>query len=171
MKGPLHPSRNSTPIEVRTAVINILDVTLATVSDLYSQQKQAHWNIKGFDFIALHKMFDKFAEELIEMIDDIAETITRLGGTPMGTVRNSVEGTLLPEFPTIPFNELSYVSALVDRYALFLTHITTSADIIGKLGDLVTQNYYLDRGRDIQKFLWFLEATIENASEDEDEGN
>lgn len=167
MSAPLHPTRNPIPIQIREQVIDIIQITLATVADLQSQTKQAHWNIKGPDFIALHKMFDKFSDQLIEIIDEIAESITRLGGTPMGTIRNAVINSLLSDFPTIPFTQINYLSALASKYSIFLDHLLISADRIGQIGDPTTQNYYLEIARDIEKILWFIEATLENNDQED----
>jgi starvation-inducible DNA-binding protein len=43
--------------------------------------------VKGPNFIALHELFDRVATELDPIVDDIAERVTTLGGTALGTVR------------------------------------------------------------------------------------
>jgi DNA-binding ferritin-like protein len=60
---------------------------LADTFHLYSQTKQAHWNIKGKDFFQLHEMFDELDAELLPHVDTIAERATTLGGTALGTAR------------------------------------------------------------------------------------
>ena len=40
--------------EVRSSMIDLLNARLAEVFDLYSQTKQAHWNVKGPQFMMLH---------------------------------------------------------------------------------------------------------------------
>ena len=72
--------------KVRRNVAGILNDRLAYAIDLQSQIKQAHWNVKGPNFIALHELFDKLSDAVLEQIDEIAERVTSLGGTAEGTV-------------------------------------------------------------------------------------
>ena len=50
------------PAGTRTEIIDLCNQQLADTADLHSQIKQAHWNIKGPEFIALHKFYDELAE-------------------------------------------------------------------------------------------------------------
>ena len=68
-------------------MVSLLNQQLADTFDLYSQVKQAHWNVKGPQFIALHELFDRLAGELQAHVDLIAERATALGGKALGTVR------------------------------------------------------------------------------------
>ena len=82
-------TRNDLSREVRGRMIELLNQQLADTFDLYSQTKQAHWNVKGAQFFQLHELFDKLAEELQGYVDQIAERATALGGLATGTVRMS----------------------------------------------------------------------------------
>ena len=62
----------------RATMTALLNQQLVDTIDLYTQVKQAHWNVKGPHFIALHELFDKLAEELEGPVDDIAERVTAL---------------------------------------------------------------------------------------------
>src|SRR5438309_8411718 len=82
-----YQTRIELPAEVRKQMIGLLNQHLADTFDLYSQAKQAHWNIKGPEFFQLHELFDRLADEVIGYVDVIAERVTALGGTALGTVR------------------------------------------------------------------------------------
>ena len=58
----MHKTKNDLPEKTRTEVIAILNARLADSIDLMHQAKQAHWNIKGPSFIALHKLFDEIVK-------------------------------------------------------------------------------------------------------------
>jgi starvation-inducible DNA-binding protein len=79
--------------KTRRNVILILNDRLADAIDLQSQVKQAHWNVKGPNFIALHELFDKISDVVLEQIDEIAERVTSLGGTAEGTVAVAAKRT------------------------------------------------------------------------------
>jgi len=82
-------TENDLAHEVRVTAIALLNQHLADMTDLYSQIKQAHWNVKGMQFFQLHELFDRLADEVRDQVDLIAERSTALGGTALGTVRMS----------------------------------------------------------------------------------
>jgi starvation-inducible DNA-binding protein len=94
----MFPTKNNTPPEVRQQSIDVLNTILATMTDLYSQLKTAHWNIKGSLFWQLHILFDQIADAVYEPIDAIAERITALGGMANGTITMAVKATKLVDF-------------------------------------------------------------------------
>jgi DNA-binding ferritin-like protein (oxidative damage protectant) len=94
----LYPTRLDVPAEVRAQVIAILNQALANTLDLYSQTKQAHWNVKGSDFYALHELFDAMAGELLGYVDDLAERVTALAGVALGTVRLAAQASHWPAY-------------------------------------------------------------------------
>jgi starvation-inducible DNA-binding protein len=96
----LYPTRIDIPTDARKQIVVLINQTLAATSDLKSQVKQAHWNVKGSDFYQLHELFDEIAGEIEEYVDMFAERITALGGYAMGTVRMAAENSILPEYPT-----------------------------------------------------------------------
>jgi starvation-inducible DNA-binding protein len=157
----LHPTRIDIPADARTKIVMLLNQTLAATSDLKSQVKQAHWNVKGTDFYQLHLMFDEMAAELEEYVDTIAERITALGGYAMGTVRMAAENSILPEFPVDILAGMEHVTALADRFAPYAKHIREAIDKTDELGDVDTSDLYTEVSRTIDKRLWFLEAHLQ----------
>ena len=73
----------------REKLIALLNARLADTFDLYSQLKQAHWSVRGSDFIQLHELYDTLAESVLGFVDEIAERATALGGLATGTVSQS----------------------------------------------------------------------------------
>jgi starvation-inducible DNA-binding protein len=133
---------------------------LADTFDLFSQTKQAHWNVKGRDFIQLHKLFDELAGELLEPIDELAERITALGGTAQGTVRMSAGQSKLPEYPGDAFEGLQVVRVLSDRYAKLAASMRSAIDTADQAGDKDTADLCTEISRALDKSLWFLEAHL-----------
>ena len=80
-------TRNDIADASREELVQLLNARLADTFDLYSQLKQAHWNVKGSDFIQLHLLYDQVAEGVLEYVDMIAERATALGGLALGTAR------------------------------------------------------------------------------------
>ena len=95
----MHPTKNDLPEAARTKVVELLNARLADAIDLQTQCKQAHWNVKGPAFIALHELFDKVNEDVEEYVDLIAERAVQLGGVVEGTARMVAKRSTLSEYP------------------------------------------------------------------------
>lgn len=149
------------PAEKRAALIEALNRHLAETLDLYTQVKQAHWNVKGKDFYQLHLLFDEIAEEIEPFIDLLAERATLLGGYAHGTARMAAEHSSLPEFPTDITEGREYIEALVERFGQYVGPIRQSSQDADEIGDPATADLYNDISRVADKRLWFLEAHIQ----------
>jgi len=154
------PTRIDIDEKVRKDLIAKLNLTLCTAIDLQSQLKQAHWNVKGPNFIQLHEMFDEFAGEITGYVDMMAERVTTLGGLALGTTRVAAANSLLDEFPVEATNEKEILNALADRYATFAKHIRKEIDATDKLGDADTADLYTEISRTIDMRLWFIESHL-----------
>ena len=99
MKQKLTHTRNSLPEKTRIEITALLQERLADSIDLMMQAKQAHWNVKGPNFIALHELFDKVFIDVGGYVDVIAERIVQLGGIAQGTIRAAAKKSSLPEYP------------------------------------------------------------------------
>jgi starvation-inducible DNA-binding protein len=157
---PLFPTRNDLPEATRAKVCETLNQLLAETFDLYSQTKQAHWNVKGRDFIQLHKLFDELAATLEGPIDEIAERITSLGGVAKGTVRLAGNNSKLPEYPLDAIEGLQHVRLLSDRYAALGKAMRTAIDSTDAAGDKDTADLCTQISRELDKSLWFLETHL-----------
>src|SRR3954451_25036519 len=116
------PTHIDIPAERREALVEMLNRHLADTFDLFSQAKQAHWNVKGKDFYQLHLLFDEVAEELSGFVDLIAERATSLGGYATGTARMAAEQSALPEYPIEATEGMEHVRALVERFGQYTSH-------------------------------------------------
>ncbi len=154
----MHPTKNSLPLEIRGQVAIILNQTLADLGDLYSQTKQAHWNVRGRLFYPLHKLFDYLADSLPGHMDDIAERVTALGGAARGTVRQAAARSQLLEFPDGLQEDLDYLFALRDRFALAANNVRHAIEESARLGDAGTVDLFTAISRELDKALWMLEA-------------
>ncbi|HEX2639565.1 MAG TPA: DNA starvation/stationary phase protection protein Dps [Pyrinomonadaceae bacterium] len=157
----LHETKNDIAKGKREKVIVILNQRLADASDLKSQAKQAHWNVKGMNFIALHELFDAVATAVEGHIDLIAERITTLGGTAMGTVRLAASNSSLSEYPHEITDGTAHVDALSTALADFAKLVRKNIDDTSDLGDQDTADILTEISRETDKNLWFVEAHIQ----------
>jgi starvation-inducible DNA-binding protein len=160
-KTRMFRTRVDLPEEAREKLVALLNGHLADSLDLYSQVKQAHWNVKGEEFYQLHLLFDEIAAEVLEFVDGIAERATALGGYATGTVRMAAAASELPEYPTDAIQGLEHVEALVERLGVYANRIREAIDASDELGDKSTSDLYTEISRTADKRLWFLEAHLQ----------
>lgn len=154
-------THNDLSEDVRVQMVDLLNAQLADTFDLYSQVKQAHWNIKGIEFIQLHALFDDVAGIVLEYVDMIAERATALGGLAMGTARMAAANTSLPEMDADLTDGKAFVEALVERVALYAKSTRAAIDTADEAGDMSTADLFTEVSREVDKQLWFLEAHIQ----------
>lgn len=158
----LYTTRIDIPEATRTKTIQLLNSTLAASLDIWSQSKQAHWNVKGKDFYQLHLLFDDIASVLYEHIDTIAERITVLGGVAHGTARDSAKNSELPEYPdTEKMTEEDHLNALADRLAAYAKHLREGISKTSDWEEQDTSDLYTGISREVDKKLWFVEAHLQ----------
>lgn len=157
----VNPTRNDLAAAARGSMVDLLNQQLADTSDLFSQVKQAHWNVKGKQFIALHELFDDLAGGLTGYIDDIAERAVQLGGNATGTVRMAAEASRLPEFSAEAIDGIDAVTALADRFAALAASTRAAIDAATEAGDADTADLMTEVSRGLDKSLWFLEAHLQ----------
>jgi starvation-inducible DNA-binding protein len=142
-------------------MIGLLNQELADTADLYSQTKQAHWNVKGIHFYQLHLLFDQLAEKRQGEADELAERATALGGYALGTVRMAAASSGLPEIPTGIDAGVDYVRALVERYGIHANNMRAAIDEADEAGDKDTADLCTEISRELDKDLWFLQAHLQ----------
>lgn len=152
---------NDLPENTRQEMVALLNEQLADTFDLFSQTKQAHWNVKGPNFYQLHELYDELAEALLGHVDSIAERATALGGAATGTVRMAAGATRLDDFSPGHVGSMESVRMLVDRYAALAQSTREAADKAEEAGDMDTNDLFIEISRDLDKFLWFLESHIQ----------
>jgi starvation-inducible DNA-binding protein len=146
---------------VREQMIDLLNQQLADTFDLFSQTKQAHWNVKGLQFFQLHELYDKLAGELVEYVDTLAERATALGGAAAGTARMAADATRLPEYPMVVNGEGS-IKALAERFALVAASTREAIDTAAEAGDQSTADVFTEISRALDKSLYFLESHLQS---------
>ena len=157
----VHPTKNDLPETARTKLAELLNARLADGIDVYLQAKQAHWNVKGPAFYALHKLFDEIADGTREHVDELAERIAQLGGIAEGTLAAVKKRTKLAEYPLALVEGKEHLEALRGALATFAAATRTSIDEATDARDADTADLFTEVSRAADKYLWLVEAHLQ----------
>ena len=160
---PMFETKNDLSLSIREKSIELLNARLADCVDLQTQVKQAHWNVKGREFIGLHKLFDEINDAVRDYVDEIAERAVQLGGVARGTARMVAERSTLKEYPVTAVDCRDHVEALSSALAAFGKIARKGIDDANGFGDLDTADLFTEVSRGIDKWLWFVEAHAQSS--------
>jgi starvation-inducible DNA-binding protein len=158
----MYPTKNDLAEGTRRRMIELLNARLADAIDLQTQTKQAHWNVKGPHFIALHELFDKVNADVEDYVDLIAERAVQLGGAVEGTARSVAKRTTLSEYPVKGSNGGDHVDALSSALAAFGKLARAAAEDSNRAGDADTNDIFIEISRGVDKWLWMVEAHLQS---------
>lgn len=153
-------THNTLSENIRAQSIELLNRHLAAAIDLHAQVKQAHWNVRGPGFMAVHKLFDKVSEEVEEYSDMLAERAGGLGGTAHGTLQVAAERSFLIAYPHGIADVESHIFAISASLAAFGQSVREAIDKADALGDATTADLFTEISRGVDKYLWFVESHL-----------
>ncbi len=156
-----HATRNDLKSNTKKVSIELLNARLADAIDLALVTKQAHWNLKGPQFIAIHELLDVFRANLDVHIDTMAERAVQLGGMAQGTTQTVAEKTTLKPYPTTISKTKDHLAELIERYGALANSVRAAIDESDEAGDADAADIFTAFSRDLDKNLWFLEAHVQ----------
>lgn len=143
-----------------SVMIESLNHHVALAADLRSQVKQAHWNVVGPNFIALHKLFDEQAALLLLQVDEFAERVRALQGVARGTVRMAAAESPLDELEALEIDGDDMVRLLLDRFEIYSESLGEAIDAADEAEDMSTQDIYIEAQRAIDLHAYFLRSHL-----------
>ena len=147
----------------REELVGLINQQLADTLDLFTQTKQAHWNVKGLDFFQVHELLDDLAKTTRKQTDMIAERATALGGVALGTARMSAANSTLSEYPTDVFDVPDVLNAVAERYAAYAASTRAAIKRSQELDEPTTEDMFTDVSREIDEALYFLESHLQGS--------
>ncbi|MCJ8139266.1 DNA starvation/stationary phase protection protein Dps [Falsirhodobacter halotolerans] len=131
------------------------------VIDLQLSVKQAHWNLRGNNFIGVHELLDSAYTNLSDILDTIAERCVILGGTPIGTSQHVAKETPLAPYPTDIIAVKDHVKELTERYKQVAASLREAIDTTSEAGDEDTSDLFTGASRTVDKDAWFIGSNSE----------
>jgi starvation-inducible DNA-binding protein len=156
----MHPTHNTLSENIRAQSVELLNKHRAAAIDLHAQVKQAHWNVRGPEFIAIHELFDKVSVEVENYSDLIAERAGGLGGTAHGTIQVAEERSFLVPYALEISDEKQHAFAVSGALAAFGQSVREAIGQASTVGDATTADLFTEISRGIDQQLWFVESHL-----------
>ena len=154
----MYAMKNDLKENTRKNITTLLQARLSEAIDITLQAKQAHWNVKGTNFIALHELFDTVHSEFDDYADLIAERIMALGGQSFGTARFVADNSSLPEYPLTAVKQADHIDALATAMAAFAAATRQAISESSALGDEITADIFTEITRAVDKSIWLVQS-------------
>ncbi|HLO36194.1 MAG TPA: DNA starvation/stationary phase protection protein [Candidatus Deferrimicrobium sp.] len=143
--------------EARTESCQLLNEILSDTTVLYAMYKKSHWNVAGPTFYQLHLLFDKHAEEQLELVDAIAERVQMLGGISVGDPRHAAELTTIPRPPDGAEEVPVVLSRLLEAHETIIEKVRDAIDKTEESKDMGTNDLLMgDVLRRHEMQVWFI---------------
>jgi starvation-inducible DNA-binding protein len=157
----LYRTSNTLSENIRSKAAEVLNRHLAAAIDLHAQVKQAHWNVRGPAFIAIHEFLDKVAEAVEDYSDTIAERAGALGATAKGTIQVAVRRSFLEQYKLGVAGEKSHLAAVTAALAAFGDSARKAIDDTAASGDQDTSDVFTEVSRGVDYQLWLVESHLQ----------
>ena len=156
----MQKTHNTLPQEIRIQSVELLSLHLAAAIDLHAQMKQAHWNVRGPGFIAIHELFDRVSTQVELFSDLMAERAGGLGGTANGTIQTANKLSYLIPYPLGIADELKHLFAVSGALAAFGEAVREAIEKSTAIGDATTADLFTEVSRGVDQQLWFVESHL-----------
>jgi starvation-inducible DNA-binding protein len=156
----MNKTRNTLQETIRAQSVELLNKHLAAAIDLHAQTKQAHWNVRGPNFIAIHELFDRVSEQVETYSDMLAERAGGLGGVAQGTVQVATQNSFLVPYDLGLADENQHVFAVAGSLAAFGQSVREASTKCAAFGDADTADLFTEMSRGIDQQLWFVESHV-----------
>jgi starvation-inducible DNA-binding protein len=139
---------------------SFLNKEVSNFTVLYEKLHHYHWYVSGTGFFTLHEKFQSDYEQITEFVDEIAERLLMIGGTPVSTLSEYLSLTSLTENQKSTTDAASMVSNLVSDYELIVKELKEGIAIADQLEDPVTEDLFIHITAELEKKIWMYKAYL-----------
>ena len=137
----------------------VLNQQIANWNVLYTKLHRFHWYVKGPHFFTLHAKFEELYEEAAATIDEFAEQLLTIGGSPVSTLKEYLEiATIKEATDTLKAEEM--VQSIVKDFTQIIAELQAGMETAEQNNDEVTSDMFLGLKGKLEKHNWMLKAFL-----------
>ncbi|WP_248346535.1 MULTISPECIES: Dps family protein [Cytobacillus] len=136
-----------------------LNVQIANWSVLYTKLHRYHWFVKGPLFFTLHEKFEELYNEAAEVVDEAAERLLAIGGSPGASLKEFLSITTLEESNGEKKAE-EMVAALASDYKHIKEQLISLTQLAEEQEDQVTADFAIGLMEKLDTHIWMLQAYL-----------
>jgi starvation-inducible DNA-binding protein len=136
-----------------------LNQLLADYMMFYQNTRGLHWNIKGEKFFELHLKFEELYTNLLLKVDEIAERILTLGGTPLHTFDDYQKTTQIKSIKNISDGNTGITNVL-DSFKTIIIKQRFLLNLAAETDDEGTNALMSDYFREQEKLVWMYSSFL-----------
>ena len=127
---------------------------------VYHQTQLVHWNLMGGKFYQIHLLTERIYQEMEEGTDTIAEHIRSLDIATPKTVEDLIYSTMPEVCLDSCFNQEAIILQLATNHNLLAQKFEELSKMSEQIGDQLTLDLGVERGRVHKKNQWLLKANL-----------
>ena len=140
-----------------SSVVASLQQLLADFQVYYTNLRGSHWNIKGHGFFVLHSKFEELYNDAAEKVDELAERVLMLGGTPANKFSEYLKVAKVKEVDGVS-NADEALSNILETYSYLIAEERKLLSLASEVNDEVTVALMSDYLKEQEKMVWMLVA-------------
>lgn len=137
-------------------IIENLNCFLSDLAVFYRKLQNYHWYVHGKDFFVIHSKLEEYYNEINSNIDEIAEHILILGGSPLGSMNDYLKFAQISEAKNEKISSCDVFSNIKTDYFSLYSHANEIKQLADKESDFITSSLMDDYLRRFGKILWML---------------
>lgn len=136
-----------------------LNKQVANLTVLYTKLHNYHWYVKGSHFFTLHEKFEELYDEATEHLDELAERLLTIGGSPVGTLKEALALSSIQEAEG-RLDANGMVQSVVDDFTMLLGELKEGIEVASSIGDESTADLFIGIHSSLEKHNWMLKAFL-----------
>lgn len=140
-------------------LVQMVNKQVANWTVLYMKLHNYHWYVKGPNFFALHAKLEELYNEADTNIDELAERILALDGSPIATLKEALELASIGEAEgNEDANQM--IQSLVNDFSVLITELKEGIAVADNMGDDPTSDMLIAIQQSLEKHNWMLKAYL-----------
>lgn len=141
------------------SVEQLLNRQVANLNVLYVKLHNYHWNVKGANFFTLHEKFEELYNEVTLKMDEVAERLLTLKGSPAATMKEYLELSSIHE-ANGKEDANTMVQNIIEDFATLCEEFQEGIELAEKSDDQPTADMFTGFRADLEKHMWMLRSYL-----------